>query len=235
MTESVPAQPSRTKRRIPVWLETIVLLAAALAISVVIKTFFLQMFFVPSGSMNPLFVTNDRIVVEKWSYWGGSDVARGDVVVFADPGGEWLGSVGEVDLNPAQEAFSKIGLYPTGGHLVKRVIAIGGDRVKCCDRRGRVTVNGFPLSERDYLPGGTPPSDRRFDVKVPEDRLWVMGDNRGNSEDSRFHQDLEGGGTIPVDGVVGKVWAIAWPVSRFTLVDVPDTFTHPGLLTSQQE
>ncbi len=235
MTEKAPAKPRTTKRRVPVWLETIGLVVVALLISLVVKTFFVQMFFVPSGSMKPLFVQNDRILVEKWSYWGENDVERGDVVVFADPGGQWLGPVGEVELNPVQEVLSRIGLYPTGGHLVKRVVGIGGDRVKCCDPKGRVTVNGVALSEGDYLPGGTAPSDRTFDVKVPQDRLWVMGDNRSNSEDSRFHQDLDGAGTIPTDGVVGRVWAIVWPVSRFDLVDTPDTFTDPGLLTSQRK
>src|SRR3712207_4550884 len=126
------------RRRIPGWLEVILLVAVALVLSVLIKTFLVQMFFVPSESMEPLFVKDDRIVVQKVSYWSGA-VRRGDVVVFHDPGG-WLGP--EPALNPAQQLMSLVGLYPTGGHLVKRVIAVGGDRVRCCDDRGRVTVNG---------------------------------------------------------------------------------------------
>ncbi|QNN54480.1 signal peptidase I [Nocardioides mesophilus] len=232
MTSATAPQGSPRKRRVPVWLETILLLVLALAVSAVVKTFFVQMFFVPSGSMRPLFVDDDRILVEKWSYWGDDGVERGDVVVFADPGGKWLGPLGNVALNPLQEVFSKIGLYPTGGHLVKRVIGIGGDRVVCCDAKGRVTVNGIPLEEKDYILAGHPPSDRPFDVKVPEGRLWVMGDNRSNSEDSRFHQDLPGGGTIPESSVVGKVWAIVWPFDRFTFIGKPDTFSNPALVTS---
>lgn len=231
MTSPPTAEPKKQGRRIPVWLETILLILVALLVSAVVKTFVMQMFFVPSGSMNPLFVKDDRILVEKWSYWGDNDVSRGDVIVFTDPDGKWLGSQGEVKLNPLQSAFSRIGLYPTGGHLVKRVIGIGGDRVKCCDQKGRVTVNDVPLDEQDYIMQGFAPSDRQFNVKVPPGRLWVMGDNRNNSEDSRYHQDLDGG-TIPEDGVVGKVWAIVWPFDRFSFLEQPTTFSRPDLLTS---
>ncbi|MFP5253899.1 MAG: signal peptidase I [Actinomycetes bacterium] len=225
------AEGEAKRRRVPVWLETLMLLAVALAVSALVKTFFVQMFFVPSGSMRPLFVNDDRILVEKVSYWDG-EVERGDVVVFADPGGQWLGSAGDVPLNPVQTALSKVGLYPTGGHLVKRVIGVEGDRVKCCDKKGRVTVNGVPLEEDEYVEDGLRPSNREFDVTVPEGRLWVMGDNRSNSEDSRFHQDLDGQGTVPESAVVGKVWAVVWPLSRFETVDTPTTFGNPALLTS---
>jgi signal peptidase I len=234
-TEPEAKSTTKAKRRtIPLWAETAILLALALVISALVKTFFVQMFFVPSGSMRPLFVNDDRILVQKMSYWEG-DVERGDVVVFADPGGEWLGPEGHLQLNGVQQALSKIGLYPTGGHLVKRVVGIGGDTVKCCDKRDRVTVNGVPLDEKDYILEGHPPSDKEFEVEVPEGRLWVMGDNRSNSEDSRFHQDLEGGGTIPESAVVGKVWAVVWPASRFERVETPNTFLNPALLVSGPE
>jgi signal peptidase I len=218
------ATPAPTRRRIPGWLELVLLLAAALVLSLIVKTFFVQMFFVPSESMEPLFVVDDRILVEKVSYWN-DDVQRGDVVVFEDPGG-WLGP--EPELNAVQQALSVVGLYPTGGHLVKRVVAVGGDTVACCDEQGRVTVNGQPLEEGAYVPGGAP-SAREFEVDVPDGRLWVMGDNRANSEDSRYHMDLPGNGTIAVDDVVGKVWAVVWPLDRFTLLHRPDTFEQDAL------
>lgn len=212
------------RRRLPAWLELALLLALALVLSLIIKTFLVQMFFVPSESMEPLFIKDDRILVQKVGYWAG-DVQRGDVVVFDDPGG-WLGP--DPKLNPLQKVLSAIGLYPTGGHLVKRVIGVSGDRVKCCDTKGRITVNGVPLTE-PYVKKGESPSDEDFDVKVPPGRLWVMGDNRANSEDSRFHRDLPGRGTIPEGDVVGKVWAIVWPLGRFDVISRPHTFEQRAL------
>ena len=220
------------RNRFPVWAETILLLVLALVVSAIVKTFFVQMFFVPSGSMRPLFVDDDRILVQKISYWGG-DVSRGDVVVFDDAGGRWLGPAGVPQLTPLQKSLSAVGLYPTGGHLVKRVIGVGGDRVFCCDKQGRITVNGVPLRESYLMQGGVP-SDRRFDIRVPSGRLWVMGDNRANSEDSRFHQDLPGRGTVPEEDVVGKVWAIVWPFGRAHLLKEPRTFGNPKLETTDR-
>jgi signal peptidase I len=218
-----------TKRRsLPVWVETVVLLVLALVVSAIVKTFFVQMFFVPSGSMRPLFVDDDRILVQKISYWNGP-VKRGDVVVFDDPDDRWLGVEGAPRLSPVQKALSEVGLYPTGGHLVKRVIGVGGDRVMCCDKADRVTVNGVPLSEKSYILRGASPSERPFDVRVPKGRLWVMGDNRANSEDSRYHQDLPDGGTVPEKDVVGKVWAIVWPFGRAHRLSEPGTFENPRL------
>ena len=224
MTEAT--EPAHRKRRIPAAVEFVVLVAVAIGVALLIKTFFVQMFFVPSTSMSPLFVKNDRILVQKVSYWTG-DVRRGDVVVFDDPGGQWLGDP-VIELNPVQKALATIGLYPTGGHLVKRVIGVGGDRVVCCDSEGRVTVNGVALEEESYIKG-LRPSRKKFDVTVPEGALWVMGDNRNNSEDSRFHQDLDSLGFVQVDEVVGKVWAIVWPASRITRLDRPEIFDDPAL------
>ncbi len=227
MSSGAAAEPKK-RRHVPVWAETIVLVAVALVVSAVIKTFFVQMFFVPSGSMKPLLVEDDRILVEKISYWGDARVERGDVVVFEDPDGKWLGPLAS-DPTMVQRVLTRVGLYPAGGHLVKRVVAVGGDEVMCCDKAGRVNVNDVPLEEEDYLAAGAKPSVRKFEVIVPTDRLWVMGDNRPNSEDSRFHQDLPGGGTVPESLVVGKVWAVVWPISRFDRLERPDTFTRPAL------
>ena len=208
----------------PVWLETLVLLVVALLLAVGIKAFFVQAFYIPSPSMEPEFIKNDRILVEKVSYWGDGTPQRGDIIVFKDPG-RWL-TPAEDDTasNPVTKALSAVGLYPSGGHLVKRVIGVGGDRVICCDAKGRITVNGQPLNERAYLPKGTKPSLTKFDVRVPAGHLWMMGDNRGDSYDSRGHMGDPGGGMVPVDLVVGKVFALVWPLGRTEIVHRPATF-----------
>jgi signal peptidase I len=212
------------KESLPVWQESLLLLAIALVLAIAIKYFFVQAFYIPSPSMEPMFIKNDRILVQKVSYWGGKDPKRGDIVVFKDPG-NWL-SADETRsaTNPVTKALEAIGLYPSGGHLVKRVIGIGGDRVKCCDSAGRLTVNGKALDEGSYLPKGTLPSEDTFDVRVPEDHLWVMGDNRSDSYDSRGHMGDPGGGFVADDLVVGKVWALIWPLSRAKWVHRPATF-----------
>jgi signal peptidase I len=215
----------RPRRGLSWWQETALLIALAVVVSVLVKAFFVQMFYVPSASMKPEFVKNDRILVEKISYWNG-DVQRGDVVVFKDPG-NWLGVAPEPQ--GLQKVLSTIGLYPAGGHLVKRVIGVGGDHVECCDDQGRVVVNDVPLDESAYLRDGMKPSQEKFDVVVPEDSLWMMGDNRSNSADSRAHRRLGNQGAVPVDDVVGKVWAIAWPWDRIEVLDDPKVFDDPDL------
>ncbi|MBA2739238.1 MAG: signal peptidase I [Actinomycetota bacterium] len=219
---------STDKKPLPLWQEVIVLLTTALVLAVVVKAFVVQAFFVPSGSMEPQFVQGDRILVEKISYWN-DDVHRGDVVVFDDPGG-WLGAVESKEATGiVQRALEMIGLYPTGGHLVKRVVGVGGDRVMCCDDRGRVSVNGLALLEGSYLKDGAVPSEQTFDVKVPADSLWVMGDNRLESGDSRVHIGGPGGGFVPTDGVVGKVWSIVWPLDRVEVLERPAIFDDKSL------
>jgi signal peptidase I len=218
----------RTRKRWSWWQEIALLVVVAVVISALLKSFVVQMFFVPSGSMRPLFVHQDHILVEKVSYWTGG-IQRGDVVVFDDPDGHWLRAEGALELPPFQRALAALGLFPTTDHLVKRVIGVGGDHVKCCDAQGRITVNGVPLHEKSYLIHGAKPSNMPFNVVVPKDRLWVMGDNRPDSEDSRYHQELPGGGTVPADDVVGKVWAIVWPFHRAHLLHRPATFANPAL------
>jgi signal peptidase I len=225
-----PAQtadaPSREEKKesLPVWQESLLLLAIALVLAIGIKYFFVQAFYIPSPSMEPMFIKNDRILVQKVSYWGDKNPKRGDIIVFKDPG-NWLSDdETRSATNPVTKGLEAVGLYPSGGHLVKRVIGIGGDRVKCCDAKGRVTVNGHPLDEASYLPKGTLPSEDTFDVRVPDGHLWVMGDNRGDSYDSRGHMGDPGGGFVADDLVVGKVWALIWPLSRAKWVHVPATF-----------
>jgi signal peptidase I len=227
VTDPSPARPSdpdeEKKESLPVWQESLLLLAIALVLAIGIKYFFVQAFYIPSPSMEPMFIKNDRILVQKVSYWGDKDPKRGDIVVFKDPD-NWLGEEARTASNPLTKTLEAVGLYPSGGHLVKRVIGIGGDRVKCCDSEGRVTVNGKALEESSYLPKGTLPSDSSFDVRVPEGHLWVMGDNRGDSCDSRCHMGDAGGGFVADDLVVGKVWALIWPWKRARWVHTPDTF-----------
>jgi signal peptidase I len=222
------ARPSEHKKHLPMWQETILLLALALVLAIVIKALFMQAFYIPSGSMNDTLVLNDRILVEKVSYWGDGAPQRGDIVVFSDPGG-WLdGAAAAPSTNPVVKALELFGLYPTGGHLVKRVIGVGGDEVKCCDKQGRILVNGVPLNEQAYLAAGEKPSLIDFDVKVAPGYLWVMGDNRSNSADSRVHLGDPGGGQVPVDDVVGKVFAVVWPLSHAKLIERPATFAGVG-------
>jgi signal peptidase I len=224
---------SRTskKKHLPLWQETILLLGIALLLAVVIKALFVQAFYIPSESMEPGLVKNDRILVEKVSYWGGGSPERGDVVVFKDPGG-WLTAGSDVGpANPVAQMMAKIGLYPQGGHLVKRVIGVEGDVIKCCDKRGRILVNGVPLNEGLYAKDeagvacrGPMPSGG-CDWKagpVPDDHIFVMGDNRNHSADSSVH--LSDNPFVPVDLVVGKVFVLLWPADHFRWVMRPDTF-----------
>ena len=190
----------------------VLLLALALLLADRHQGLFVQAFYIPSASMEPQFIQNDRILVQKVSYWGGGSPERGDIVVFEDPGG-WLDAAqsSTPPSSPVTKVLEMFGLYPTGGHLVKRVIGVGGDRVVCCDKQGRITVNGHALDEKSYLPKGVAPSTIKFDVKVPKGHLWVMGDNRSASADSRGHMGNPGGGFVDDDLVVGKVFALIWP------------------------
>jgi len=205
------------------WQELTLLLGIALLLAFVVKAFLVQAFYIPSASMSDTLVENDRIMVQKVSYWRGSP-HRGDVVVFADPGG-WLGPAeSQAPGNAVAGVLERIGLYPTGGHLVKRVIGVGGDHVKCCDPRGRMSVNGVPLNEESYLAAGQKPSLIDFDVEVAPGYVWVQGDNRSSSADSRVHLGDPGGGQVPVDDLVGKVVAVVWPLGHATTMRTPATF-----------
>jgi signal peptidase I len=227
-----PRKPA--KKALPLWQEVLLLLVTALALAVVVKTFLVQAFYIPSGSMETTLDKDDRILVQKVTYWGG-DVERGDIVVFDDPG-DWLAPAESREAsNVLQRGLSLIGLYPTGGHLVKRVIGVGGDHVVCCDSQGRIEINGEPIEET-YLRDGIKPSLTPFDQEVPEGSLWVMGDNRGDSSDSRAHLGAPGGGFVATEDVVGRVWTVVWPSSRIQVVDgvdevfedVPDGGSSPG-------
>lgn len=211
--------------RIGAWLkETSIIVVSALVLSMLIKTFLVQSFYIPSESMRDTLEVGDRVLVSKLTP-GPFDLHRGDIVVFKDPGG-WLpppsgperSGLGKV----VNDALTFVGLLPqdSGEHLIKRVIGLPGDTVACCDAQGLVTVNGVAIDE-PYLAPGSEPSEMEFSVVVPDDSLWVMGDNRQNSQDSRYHQGDPGGGSIPMRNVVGVAFLTLWPLDRATVLRNP--------------
>lgn len=214
----------RGRRPLPIWQEMLLLLAVALVLAMVVKVLFMQAFYIPSASMNDTLVQHDRILVQKVSFWGGRDPQRGDVVVFADPGGWLAAQDSQGPRSLVARGLEAVGLYPTGGHLVKRVIGVGGDAVRCCDSRGRITVNDVALNERSYLAPGEKPSTIVFDIEVEPGYVWVQGDNRSQSADSRVHLGDPGGGQVPVDDLVGTVFAVVWPLNHAKTLPTPATF-----------
>jgi signal peptidase I len=216
---------SRRLRKNPVLaflVDFVVIVGVALLLSVLIKAFLIRSFFIPSGSMLDTLQINDRIIVNVLVPEV-LPVQRGDVVVFQDPGG-WLGVANSIE-KPAIEELGDFVLGTFGvtapdsaEHLVKRVIGVGGDVITCCDADGRLLLNGVAIDE-SYIRDGANPSDIEFSITVPEGYLWVMGDNRGNSTDSRFHQDLPSQGFVSLDVVVGRAMLVSWPVANWSYLD----------------
>ena len=205
-----------------------VIVVSALVLSALVRAFLVQAFYVPSESMENTLMPNDRIVASKiTTHLGG--ISRGEVVVFRDPGG-WLGTPepGPTGLRGTiNSLMTFVGLVPSdsGSDLVKRAIGVAGDHVVCCDAQQRIVLNGVPLDEPYVV---QPTNQLQFDITVPKDSIFVMGDNRGNSRDSRYHLEVNSGG-VPVDNVVGRAFVVLWPLNRFTTLPIPETFGNPAL------
>lgn len=212
--------------------ELLIVVVGAIIVSSLLRMFVGQMFIIPSRSMESTLLVGDRVVVQKVT-----DFTRGDVVVFADPGG-WLAGEPAEERGPVGKVFEFVGVLPdtSKGHLIKRVIGMPGDRIVCCDAKDRLTVNGQPLDETGYLYRDSDdtqvrPSEIRFEVVVPRGRIFVMGDHRDLSADSRCHlSDLSSTQSkgkvafVPIDLVVGPAFAIAAPFDRAARLRSPETF-----------
>ena len=199
------------------------LIAVALVLAFLIKTFVIQAFYIPSASMENTLEINDRVLINKVVYHL-RPIHRGDIIVF-DGTGSWdIGTPqpsGNIFTKAVDELEGLVGLGQDSSIYIKRVIGLPGDRVACCDTKGQVTVNGVPLSEGSYLYPGNTPSTQKFSITVPAGRLWVMGDHRMVSYDSRGHLGDPGGGTIPESGVLGRAFVIIWPPSRWGIPEHP--------------
>ncbi|MBA4864978.1 signal peptidase I [Streptomyces sp. PSKA54] len=215
------------------WKELPLLIGIALLLALLIKTFLVQAFSIPSDSMQDTLQRGDRVLVDKLTPWFGSEPERGEVVVFHDPD-NWLAGEPTPTPNPVQKFLGWIGLMPSAEEkdLIKRVVAVGGDTVEC-KGTGPLRVNGKVLNEPYIYPTNTPCSmddqGGQFKITVPKGKIWVMGDHRQNSLDSRYHQNDSNGGAVPVDNVVGRAVVVAWPPTRWATLPVPDTFDQPGI------
>jgi signal peptidase I len=234
----------------PFWREFPVLIVVALVIALIIKTFVVQAFFIPSGSMQNTLEVRDKVLVNKVAYHF-RPIHPGDIIVF-DGAGSWdATTVSPTAANPAARLYdatlrpllrSVAGLFGTAPgqtDYIKRVIGVPGDHVACCNAQGLVTINGVPLHEQgDLYPGDTPGvaplgESGHFSLIVPAGRLWVLGDHRSISDDSRGHVADPGDGTIPESKVIGRAFLIVWPPSRWRVLRIPGTFQQSGITSKE--
>lgn len=227
----------KPKKQRPFWVEAVALIAIALAIALVVHQFFFQAFFIPSGSMENTLHVGDRVLVNRMSYRVGH-VQRGQIVVFNGEDSWTPEAPTSTPSNPVARVFHGVGSFlgfaPDGEKdFIKRVIGVPGDHVVCCDAHGRITINGKTLNE-NYLASGVPDakptttmvnSGRAFDIVVPAGRVWVEGDHRDDSADSRSHTGDPGGGTIPESKIIGRAFVIVWPMGHWRGLAIPKTFT----------
>jgi signal peptidase I len=199
-----------------------IIVVSALIVSIVVKTFLLHFFYIPSGSMENTLQVGDRIAVNKFGALF-SEIKRGEVVVFGDPD-NWLGQSSE-SINSGPIELIKSGLITVGvlpdpakQYLIKRVIGVGGDNVTCCDASGKLQVNGVSITE-PYIYEGDAPSDTNFNIDVPQGFIWVMGDHRAASADSRYHPDSANNGMVPLSKVVGRATFVVWPFGNISLIE----------------
>ena len=229
-------QDSAVGKRKRSWRRLMTIVVAAIILMLLIKAFVVQVYRIPSSSMEDTLLTGDRVLVNKLVYhFRGID--RGDIVVFSGQG-SWGTTTGAPDpappgnplLRALDDVLADVGVYSTQTFYIKRVIGLPGDHVMCCTN-GQVTVNGVPLDETSYLFPGASPSDQEFSVTVPPGRLWVMGDNRAISDDSRGHMfsAFPKEGTVPENEVAGRAFLIIWPPSQFGDLPIPATFQQAAL------
>jgi len=205
-------------------------------VMLLVKAFVAQVYRIPSASMENTLLTGDRVLVNKLVYHV-RGIARGDIVVFSGQD-SWGTTTGAPDpalpgnplVRAGYDVLADIGVYSTQTYYIKRVIGLPGDHVACCTN-GKVTVNGVPLDETSYLFPGARPSVPAFKVVVPPGRLWVMGDNRAISDDSRGHMsaDFPAMGTVPENEVAGRAFLIIWPPSQLGDLPIPATFQQAAL------
>ena len=209
--------------------ELVIVVVLAMVLSFIVKTWLFQAFYIPSGSMENTLVPDDRVIVSKLTP-GPFALRRGDVVVFEDPmkPTPWLAGVtNPSDVGgPVHDVLVFVGLLPEDAenHLIKRVIGLPGDHVQADGKSGKIKVNGVEVTEPYIKPGDLPSQGKAFDIVVPPDHVWVMGDHRSDSSDSRYHDaPLNNGtdGSVPMNKLVGRALFIVWPIDHVTWLGVP--------------
>ncbi len=227
---AAPVEAPAAKRR-SFWRELPLLVVVALILALLVKAFVIQAFRIPSGSMEDTLLVGDRVLVNKIVY-DFRGINRGDIVVFNGQG-SWDPAATPPPGAPVPRFYHDVlrfvGLESDGTDYIKRVIGLPGDRVRCCDADRRITVDGVALNENGYLYPGSNPSLQQFNIVVPPDRVWVMGDHRADSADSRYHMQAPGSGTIPTDEIVGRAFIVIWPPSQLETLPIPGTFKQAAL------